>query len=322
MRVRLSRLLIVALLASLLALPSLATGAGAGARAGAGAVAAATTTGPCRGSAAPPAYRHVVVIWLENHGYDAVLGRPRDWPWLDRTLVPACGLLTRYQATGHPSLGNYLVATSGRAQGLGATTNCLPAQCPQTQPSVFAAVQRAGLTWRAYAEGLPRPCARTPAGQFAPKHVPALYYRDVAGQCADHVLGLDAFGRDLAAGRLPSYAVVTPDECHDAHSCPAAVADAWLRTWVGRVTSSPDYRRGDTALLLAWDEGGGGGAQSLHVPAVVVAPSVPAGLRSSAATGHLGQLQLVEQLLGLPGGRPELARALHLTAGPTGRRGR
>lgn len=272
----------------------------------------AAAAGPCAGTAPPPAYHHVVVVWLENHSYDEVLGRPSDWPWLDRTLVPQCALLTHYTAAGHPSLGNYLVATSGTAQGLGARTDCLPAQCPQSQPSVFAALDRAGLSWRAYAEGLPRPCTGTPAGSYAPKHVPALYYRDVAGECATHVLDLPAFHRDLAAGRLPAYSVVTPDECSDAHSCPTRIADRWLRSEVGRITTSPDYRRGDTAVLLAWDEGGGGGAASLHVPAVVIAPSVPAGLRSSAAASHVGQLQLVEQLLGLPGGRPQLARALHL----------
>lgn len=267
---------------------------------------------PCRGTQPPAAYSHVVVVWMENASYADVVGAPRSWPWLDGTLLPRCGLLTGYRASGHPSLGNYLTATSGTARGLGATTDCGPRQCPQAQPSVFSALDRAHRSWRSYAEGMPAPCTVDSSGFYATKHVPALYYRDVARDCPTHVLPLTAFDRDLAAGRLPAYAVVTPDECHDGHSCPAAAADAWLRSFVGRLTAGADYRRGDTALLVVWDEGERSGAEGLHVPLVLVAPSVPAGLRVATPAGHVDQLHLVQGLLRLPGGRPGIARAAHL----------
>src|SRR5689334_11188675 len=67
------------------------------------------------GSATPPpsAYDHVVWIWFENHSYDEIVGSP-DAPYMNR-LAARCGLATNYHALTHPSLPNYIAATSGVA---------------------------------------------------------------------------------------------------------------------------------------------------------------------------------------------------------------
>src|SRR5690348_8274350 len=67
----------------------------------------------CGTRPAPPArWEHVVWIWLENHGYDQIV-QSNDAPFLNRTLARTCGLATNYHALGHPSLPNYMAATSG-----------------------------------------------------------------------------------------------------------------------------------------------------------------------------------------------------------------
>ncbi|HST25163.1 MAG TPA: hypothetical protein VLJ76_04155 [Gaiellaceae bacterium] len=64
---------------------------------------------PCRGTAAPSRYDHVVLIVMENHGNEDVA---HSSAYLDG-LAAACGTAAHYHAVAHPSLPNYLALTSG-----------------------------------------------------------------------------------------------------------------------------------------------------------------------------------------------------------------
>ena len=75
--------------------------------------------GPCGhpSGAAPPSYDHVIWIWMENKNLDAVLDSSSA-PFL-RSLAESFGTAVRYVDHGiHPSLPNYLAATSGGTQGV------------------------------------------------------------------------------------------------------------------------------------------------------------------------------------------------------------
>ena len=54
----------------------------------------------------PKRWAHVVWIWLENHGFDDIIGSPSA-PYLNG-LADACGLATNFHNTTHFSLPNYL----------------------------------------------------------------------------------------------------------------------------------------------------------------------------------------------------------------------
>ena len=56
-------------------------------------------------------YTHVVWLWMENHSYDTIIGSP-DAPYIN-SLAASCGLATNYHNISHPSLPNYIGATSG-----------------------------------------------------------------------------------------------------------------------------------------------------------------------------------------------------------------
>src|SRR5690349_23635137 len=78
------------------------------------AVASVASARMCGSATPPPAvYDHVVWIWFENHAYDQIVGSP-DAPYMSR-LAARCGLATDYHALTHPSLPNYIAATSGIA---------------------------------------------------------------------------------------------------------------------------------------------------------------------------------------------------------------
>jgi phosphatidylinositol-3-phosphatase len=250
-----------------------------------------------------PTYRHVVWIWMENKDYANVIGSSSA-PFLN-SLAADCGLATNYHAITNPSLPNYIAATSG----LGGYklnpfySNCQPdSYCSTRLKSVFAQLR----SWRAYQESMPRPCARRDDGLYAARHNPAIYYRSLRG-CRKRDLPLTALQRDLDGNSLPAFSFITPNLCHDAHSCPLKDGDDWLAEEVPRIIQSAAYRAGNTVLVITFDEG----EESSHIATVIVSPSTPAGRRSGARFDHYSLLRTTQELLGVPRlGRAKAARSM------------
>src|ERR1700751_4286754 len=72
---------------------------------------AMAATGPCGTLTSPPTYTHVIWILMENHSYGDIIGNTSQAPYIN-SLAGGCGLATNYHNTTHPSLPNYLAATS------------------------------------------------------------------------------------------------------------------------------------------------------------------------------------------------------------------
>jgi phosphatidylinositol-3-phosphatase len=282
-----------------------ATGTGTAATTGAG------KAGICGRAAKPPTtWAHVVWIWMENQDYPNVVGNS-EAPYENASLIGGCGLATNYHNITHPSLPNYLAATSG---AILVHSDCGPDSCPTPAPSLFAQLSAAGKSWRAYQESMPANCSHANGGDYAAKHNPPVYYTQVAADCArfDVPMGGTDSGNlagDLRAGSLPNFSFITPNLCHDTHDCTVGTGDRWLADWVPRIIDSPAYRAGNTVLVVTWDEGNSGGGNDCatnttldgcHIPAIVVSPSTTPGTRSDVLFNHYSLLKTTEQLLGLP----------------------
>jgi Phosphoesterase family len=254
---------------------------------------------PCGTVAAPPSrVDHVIWIWMENKPYDAVIGSPSA-PF-ENELASACGLATNYHAVAHPSLPNYIAATSGSTQGI--VDDAPPAAHRLEVPSVYSQLRAVGKGWRDYAEGAPSNCPLESSGTYAVKHDPAAYYTGIRLDCAqwDVPMGTTSGGRfltDLTGNTLPSFAFVVPDLCNDTHDCPVTTGDDWLRAWFTKILASPAYLSGRTVVFLTWDEDDG--SASNRVPLVVVSPSTRPGTRSATFFDHYSLLKTTEQLLGI-----------------------
>jgi hypothetical protein len=243
----------------------------------------------CAGAqAAPPpvpAFRHVVVIVFENKGPGEVLGN-RSAPAFN-AFARKGAVLSGYRGVARPSLPNYLALVSGSTHGI--TTDCT--RCVVDGPSLADTLAAKGLTWKTYAEGLPRPgWTGANAGRYAKKHVPVLYFRNVLARPAwlRNVVPLSR----LAPRRLPDFALVIPDLCHDMHDCPVRVGDAWLRRFLPPLLEAPE-----TAVFVTFDESYGRGNR---VPALALGPLVRPGSRFAPALTHYGLLRTIEDGLGLP----------------------
>jgi phospholipase C len=266
---------------------------------GATPLAPATFTSPCgRSTSAPPTVPHVIWIWMENKAYGDVIGSPAA-PY-ENALAARCGLATRYRALTHPSLPNYIAATSGGTRGI--TDDADPSSHRLTARSIFAQLQRRGRAWRSYQESAPGRCPLTSDYPYAVKHDPAPYYVRIRAACRtwDVPLGTTSAGRlrrALGNDTLPAFAFVTPNLCHDTHDCPVSTGDAWLKAWIPKIVASPAYQAERVVVFLTWDENDGSSGN--RVPMIVVSPWTPGGARSSAGFTHYSLLKTSEQLLGI-----------------------
>jgi len=254
----------------------------------------------------------VVVIVEENHSIDQIIGSPAA-PFINR-LARNGALLTGYTANTHPSLPNYIAMLSGDTHGI--TTNC--SHCTVDAPSLVDQLDRAGISWKAYMQGLPGTCSTAyRAGAYVKSHNPFLYFRGIQDDPARcrKVVSFQRLNADIASGRLPRFVFISPDVAHDMHGTGrggngrlVATGDRQLRDLLTRLASSPAWRQ-DTRVVVTWDEGRLGvrtrgpccGTRNTggHIATIVAGPRVrPA--RDATPYNHDALLRSIETVFGLP----------------------
>ena len=254
-----------------------------------------------RARAATRPIGHVFVINLENEDYAAAWGPESRAPYLSKTLRRQGVLLARYYGVAHHSLPDYIAQISGQGPsdqtqadcpdytefvrtGTGAFDQALGDGCvyPASVQTIADQLDAAGLTWKAYQEGIgnstttPTACRRPKLGaadptfearrgdQYATRHNPFMYFHSVIDSpaCAAKVVPLDALTRDVAAvATTPALSYITPNLCNDGHDDPCVdgrpgglvAADKWLRVWVPKILHSPAFRQ-DGMLVITFDE--------------------------------------------------------------------
>ncbi len=158
---------------------------------------------------------------------------------------------------------------------------------PKLVQTITNQLESAHLSWKAYMEDMgnnPRresaTCAHPRIGapdntegatigdQYATRHDPFVYFHSIIDMpaCTSNVVNLTELSRDLRmAESTPNYVFITPNLCHDGHDGGGSArcvngepgglvsADAFLKTLVPQIQSSPAYRR-DGLLIITFDE--------------------------------------------------------------------
>ena len=275
------------------------------AAAGPAAAVSPSASNPCGTMTSPPAYTHVIWVWMENHSYNTIIGSSQA-PYIN-SLATECGLATNYHNISHPSLPNYVGATSG----LGYTalkkfkSDCNPSKhCSTPAPSIFGQ----GENWKAYEESMPSNCDPVNAGEYAVRHNPPPYFTTLQG-CSTFDVPYTHLAADLAGNNLPAFSFITPNLINDMHDGTIADGDNWLASNLPVIFNSPEYQNGSTAVFVTWDEGEGGKAKNCttnttdvgcQVATIVISPSTVPGTTSATLFNHYSLLGTAEQLLGLP----------------------
>jgi hypothetical protein len=233
-----------------------------------------------------PAFRHVVLIVFENKEEPSVLGSGNA-PTFD-AMAYRYATLTHYYGVRHPSLPNYLALVSGSTHGI--DDDCT--SCVVSAPNLADTIERAGKTWKLYAEGLPRPgFTGASSGRYAKKHAPFLYFSDIATspKRRNRVVPLARLHADLASHSLPDFAFVVPDLCHSMHDCSVRTGDMWLRSKLTPLLGLPD-----SVVFVVFDEGSSNSRGGGHVPALALGTAVRPGASFAGLTGHYGLLRTIE----------------------------
>jgi phosphatidylinositol-3-phosphatase len=246
--------------------------------------------------AAVPAAGHVVVVVEENHSYSSVIGSS-SMPYLN-SLAQKYGLATQYYANTHPSIGNYLMMTTGQI-----ITNNDGYTSAVTADNIVRHFLTAGITWKSYAESLPS-VGYTGGDQYPYilHHNPLAYFSDVRNSSVQklNLVPFTQFGTDLANNQLPRFSFVVPNLLNDAHDGTLAQADGWLKTHMAPLIASPTFQKNGLLVIvfdesLSTDTAHGGG----RVAFVVVSPTITAPVKSSTLYQHQNLLRLVMTSLGL-----------------------
>ncbi len=238
--------------------------------------------------------RHIFLIVMENHTPEQALGGP-----FLASLAARYHSAENYHAVAHPSIPNYLAMTSGSTWGI---TDDSYHRLPKGV-DLGAQLTRAGVSWRAYMEGLDpaRGCIDSPV-PYDPGHNPFVFY---GGECPPNVVPLTSLTADRA-GETPRFSWITPDRCHDTHSCAVSVGDDWLRGQVSAITESQAWKS-NGMLFITYDEDDG--SADNRVVMLAIGPGMSHRTSKNAYT-HYSLLATIEDMLGV--GR--LGQAVHAQA--------
>ena len=313
-------------------------------------------------AAAPtvPRYAHIFVIVEENKDYDQILN-PAVAPRIS-ALAATYGNATRFYGEVHPSEGNYVALLGGDTFGIAdddgftchagmvdpfCTGSAAPGYPDHTvhKDHLGTQLERAGLNWKGYYESLPAPgstvfTASDPAfddgtrktALYASKHSGFLNFAAVQTDPgrASKIVDFHQLDTDLAAGTLPNFALIVPNQCNEMHGLhgvgvpadcdganPAALigrGDQVVGALVDRLQNSAMWQSKDNiAIVITFDEGSGKtregccgvtpGASSNfgggHIPTIVITNHGPRGVADTTPFNHYSLLRTIEDAFGL-----------------------
>ena len=265
-------------------------------------------TAPSRMAATPPSQFEgsVFTIVMENKSRHDILGN-KHAPFINELAKHGAVAAGYHDSFVHPSEPNYLWMTAG--QNFGILDDNDPAKHTISSTSHIAdQLELAGLSWKAYEEGMGEPCGLTSHGRYAAKHDPFVYYQDINGwdgkavhrtqRCIDHVVDYSQLDKDIAAHQVPRYAFITPNLDDDMHDGSIARGDAWLAREIPKIMATDAYKHNGVIFLL-WDEGGGTLSPGDDPPFIVISPLIKSGTTSHVAYDTSSYLKTVQNILGV-----------------------
>ena len=328
-------------------------------------LAALAGAGPRAEAQTVPRYAHIYVIIEENHTFDEIIGKKLA-PNFNK-LADQYGLATNFFAERHPSQPNYIAILGGDTFGIQDDDAYYCKRSPRWSPecdgstaldyadhtiagrSLVDQLNENGLSWKGYFEDIPSPGAKhvfwpnstepnphAPNWLYASKHNGFMSFKSVQDdpKRAERIVGFDALYKDAAAGILPNYAHIVPNQCNDMHGLrgdkvpddcdsdndPGRIkrADGELGKIVAAVMSGPQWKAADnSAIVITFDENdnqrldshGAGCCGSVAgdpnnpgggwIPTIVITNHGPRGLKDRTPYNHYSLLRTTEDAFGI-----------------------
>ncbi len=243
-------------------------------------------TGPSAAAAnGVPTPDHVVVVVMENHSYNEIIGSSQA-PYIN-SLAASGANFTQSFAVTHPSEPNYLALFSGNTQGIADDS------CPHTfsTENLGHQVINAGKSFTGYSESMPSDgYTGCTSGKYARKHNPWVNFSNVPA--SSNLVYEKHFPTNFT--QLPNVSFVVPNLCNDMHDCSISTGDTWLKN---NIDAYAQWAKANNSLLVVtWDEDDS--SQSNQIPTIVVGQHVKPG-NYSEHINHYNVLHTLEDAFGL-----------------------
>jgi acid phosphatase len=262
--------------------------------------AAASAAGPAAaGSAAIPAYAHIVIVMEENHSYNEIIGSSSA-PYIN-SLAKAGALFTASHGVTHPSEPNYMAFTSGSTYGL--TSDACP--FATAHANLGSELIAAGKSYSDYSESIPSQGSEVcTSGEYARKHNPAANYTDLPASANQAFTAFPTSSANFA--NLPTVSFVDPNLLDDMHDGTVAQGDTWLKN---NMSSYVTWATANNSLLIVtWDENDGSAGNKIAT--IFAGANIIAG-KYSERINHYNVLRTIEDAYGLKAlGRSATATAI------------
>ncbi|MER8101607.1 alkaline phosphatase family protein [Kitasatospora sp. NPDC094016] len=252
-------------------------------------------------AAALPAPDHIVVVVMENHAYNQVVGSSSA-PYLNSLATGGANLTQSFGIT-HPSQPNYYALFSGSTQGV-TDDSCVSVGALQG-PNLASEVTAAGKTWASYNETLPAQGSTTcSSGKYAQKHNPWFGFGNVPLNSARTFA---QFPTDYTT--LPNVSFVVPNLCSDMHDCSVGTGDTWIKNNLGAYATWAKSH--NSLLVVTFDEDNR--LAGNRIPTVFYGAHVTPGSTSAATYNHYNVLRTLEDLAGATTHAGNAANAADIT---------
>jgi hypothetical protein len=271
-----------------------------------------------------PRYDHVFLLIMENEGFKQVIGN--QFAPIINALAQNYGLATNYSGVGDPSEPNYVAMLGGDTFGI---TSDDPYWFPgQTvnAANLMSQLEGASKTWRGYFQSMPYPgyrgycypdkCNGIPDSDtmYVAKHNGIVNFANL--QTPTELAKMFPFTQlsaDLAAGTVPDFSYIVPNECNDMHGAPPwcvdsdntgtlqqsfliAQGDKFVGGVVNEITSSAMWQTGDNAIVVTFDEGN---TASSQIATIVISNHGVRGVTDKTSFNHYSLLASLQQTFGL-----------------------
>jgi hypothetical protein len=309
---------------------------------------------------AVPRYAHIIVIYEENKNYAQILD-PTMAPNIS-ALAASYGNATQFFGEVHPSEANYVALLGGDTFGIHdddaffCHAGVVDPFCAGASASGYVdhtitarhlgqQLEAAGLTWKGYYEDLPQAgslavTASDPAfdnhtrktALYASKHSGFINFASVQHdpKRAERLVDFHQLDADLAANRLPNFALVVPNQCNEMHglhgpNLPAGCDGADLAALihrgdqvtgdlVKRIQATRQWSSAENvAIVITFDEGAGKTREGCcavtpdapsnfgggHIPTIVITNHGPHGVRDDTPYNHYSLLRTIEDAFGI-----------------------
>lgn len=227
---------------------------------------------------------HIVIVVEENKSFSQIIDN-KDAPYIN-ALARRGVLFTNSYGVTHPSQPNYLALFSGTTRGIG--SNACPLDL--TGKNLGSALIAQGLSFASYSESMPETgYTGCMYGAYMRKHNPAANWKELAAFNQP----FSAFPQDFT--KLPTVALVMPDQLDDMHDGSIAQGDAWLEKNIGQYAQWAMTH--NSLLVVTWDEDNG--SEGNRIATMFVGAMVKPG-KSMQRINHYTLLRMLSEMFALP----------------------